>query len=590
MRRAPSVPPELPGYASLGLLGSGGFADVFLYEQRLPRRKVAVKVLLAEGLERDTKAQFVAEANLMAQLSAHPFIVTIFHADVAADGRPYFVMEYCSGPSLAERYKRGRFAVEDALRTGVRLAGAIATAHAAGILHRDIKPANVLTNDYGWPALTDFGISSNLEGELPVHTITGRDEASGTGSGQSAVGMSVPWSPAEMFEDDPKPDTRSDVFSLAATVHTLLAGRTPFEIPGRSNGSLDLIGRIERGAITPIDRDDVPRGLSAVLAKGMAKRREDRYESAVDFARALQRVELELGYAATTIEVPNLATESNGAAGSADDVPDADATRARSVQLVDAQSARAITPIAPPVADDDATRARSPRQVDAQPVAATIAAMPSGNSAALGPLVDEATVVRGVAAPAARVGDATAVRGSGGVTTEAAVDETVVRLRSTARAADAAASAASSRAPAAPTTAPRRGRLGMIIGIVAAVVVLAVVGVAIALSGTISAPPTAQTERPTSGDAVVAATVPAPVVSTGVASAAGSSVVFEVSHTGAEDGDRYRWSRSDGSGDPQVSEGAMITVDGVAPGATICIDVQVQRGSKLSDSRTGCTP
>src|SRR6185503_19109193 len=80
MRRAPSTPPDLPGYTALQLLGSGGFADVFLYEQRLPRRKVAVKVLLTEELGRDTRAQFVAEANLMAQLSAHPFIVTIFHA------------------------------------------------------------------------------------------------------------------------------------------------------------------------------------------------------------------------------------------------------------------------------------------------------------------------------------------------------------------------------------------------------------------------------------------------------------------------------------------------------------------------------
>ena len=80
-----------------------------------------MKVLLTEELDRDTRAQFVAEANLMAQLSAHPYIVTIFHADVAADGRPYFVMEYCSGPSLAERYKREPFAVDDALRTGVRL-------------------------------------------------------------------------------------------------------------------------------------------------------------------------------------------------------------------------------------------------------------------------------------------------------------------------------------------------------------------------------------------------------------------------------------------------------------------------------------
>ena len=78
MRRAPSTPPELTGYTSMGLLGSGGFADVFLYEQKLPRRQVAVKVLLTEELGRDTRAQFVAEANLMAQLSAHPFICLLY--------------------------------------------------------------------------------------------------------------------------------------------------------------------------------------------------------------------------------------------------------------------------------------------------------------------------------------------------------------------------------------------------------------------------------------------------------------------------------------------------------------------------------
>ena len=94
MRRAPSSPPELPGYTPLQLLGSGGFADVFLYEQRQPRRKVAVKVLLTEQLGRDTRAQFVAEANLMARLSAHPFIVTIFHADASAGA-----VTVCTGSS-----------------------------------------------------------------------------------------------------------------------------------------------------------------------------------------------------------------------------------------------------------------------------------------------------------------------------------------------------------------------------------------------------------------------------------------------------------------------------------------------------------
>lgn len=369
MRRPTSTPPELPGYSYVKLLGSGGFSDVFLYDQRLPRRRVAVKVLLIEEVTAASRAAFVAEANLMAQLSAHPYIVTIYQADVSADDRPYFVMEYCSGPSLADRYKRETFAVADALRTGVRLTSAVATAHAAGILHRDIKPANVLSNDYGWPALTDFGISSALDDDaLPMHTMTVTDAINDTatsGTGQS-VGMSVPWSPPEMFDDDPQPDVRSDVFSLAATIWTILANQTPFEVSGRSNGTLDLIGRIERGAITPMSRTDLPRSLLAVLQKGMASDRVDRFATAVDFARALQRVELELGYAPTTIDVPNLtisapdraATEGGG-----------DETRVRSVATIDAQPA-IRTP--PTTGSAEATVVRAGASVDAQPRATVL--------------------------------------------------------------------------------------------------------------------------------------------------------------------------------------------------------------------------
>jgi hypothetical protein len=558
MRRAAADAPELPGYKHLGLLGSGGFADVFLYEQRLPRRRVAVKVLLADDLARDSRAQFVAEANLMAQLSAHPYIVTIFHADVAADGRPYFVMEYCSGPSLAAQLKQAPFGVEDALRTGVRLAGAVATAHAAGILHRDIKPANVLTNDYGWPALTDFGISSTLEGELPVHTMTFTREAGATGTGQSAVGMSVPWSPPELFDDDPRVDTRSDVFSLAATVHTLLAGRSPFEIPGRSNGSLDLMGRIERGAITAISRTDVPRSLQEVLRTGMAVRPEDRYQSAVEFARALQRVELELGYTATSIEVPALVEQATRAdqnradqreradggagaapAGAGPGAPaDADETRARSVQTIDAQP------------DADETRARGPRRIDAQRAPGAI---------------DDHTILRTTA--------------SGPSVAREITDETVVRTKPQ---------------PDATGTAPkaRRSKVGTVVAAVAGAVVLAAIGIAVAVAMT-TAPERGDagpSEPPTGEDAVIAATVPTPSVAAGVPSADGTSVTFAVSHDPAEDGDRYRWQRADGSGDVEVASGGEIVVTPVAPGQTVCIDVQVQRGSKTSDTTRGCTP
>jgi hypothetical protein len=309
VRRTEGEPPALTGFEFVRPLGSGGFSDVFLYEQQLPRRQVAVKVLVTdEGTATNTEA-FIAEANVMARLSTHPYIVSIHGAGVADDGRPYFIMEYYGGASLAQQYKERPLPVAEVLRVGVRLASAVATAHAAGILHRDIKPANVLTNEYGRPGLTDFGISSRLEEEAVLQTVTrlrAGDTAGTGGTGGQSVGLSVPWSPPEMFSDDPSPDVRSDVFSLAATLHTLLAGRSPFEVAGGPNQSVDLMSRIERGAIVPLDRDDVPASLAAVLQQGMAVDRARRPATALEFARALQRVELELAYAATPIEVPGV--------------------------------------------------------------------------------------------------------------------------------------------------------------------------------------------------------------------------------------------------------------------------------------------
>lgn len=324
--RTPSDPPELPGYRYVRPLGTGGFSDVFVYEQLLPQRIVAVKVLLAD-LGPSGLASFTSEANLMARLSTHPFIVTIHDAGVAPDGRPYFVMEYCSRPNLAERYKAAPLSVVDALRTGVQVASAVETAHRAGILHRDIKPGNVLTNDYGYPALSDFGIAAAADAAPEGREGGGSDPEASTGG---TVGLSVPWSPPEMFLDVPEHDARSDVFSLAATLHTVLAGRTPFEIPGGSNTPADLMSRIERGQITELGRDDIPRTLSAVLRRGMSARPEGRYPSALEFGRALQRIELELGLAPTTLEIADTAHQANLVVASPDDAE----TRVRALPTV----------------------------------------------------------------------------------------------------------------------------------------------------------------------------------------------------------------------------------------------------------------
>lgn len=285
MSRPPSPPPELPGFTYVEPLGAGGFADVFLYEQQMPRRKVAVKVLLADRIASGAVREFTDEANVMAMLSTHPAIVTIYQAGVAADGRPYLVMEYCPRPNLQIRARKEPFPVAEALRVGVQVAGAVETAHRAGVLHRDIKPANILVTEYNRPALTDFGIAST------------------TGAVSDAAGMSIPWSPPESFADPPSSGPRSDVYALGATVYTLLTGRSPFERPGERNTSVDLIERIERSPLAPLGRADAPASLQMALERAMAKNPDDRFPSAVAFARALQKVQIELSHSVTSVDI-----------------------------------------------------------------------------------------------------------------------------------------------------------------------------------------------------------------------------------------------------------------------------------------------
>jgi tRNA A-37 threonylcarbamoyl transferase component Bud32 len=276
----------LPGFSYVHILGSGGFADVFLYEQNMPRRQVAVKVMLSELVNDQVRQMFQAEANLMAQLSTHPSILTVYQASVSSDGRPYLVMELCSS-ILVERYRRERIPVPEVLRIAVKIGSAIETAHRAGVLHRDIKPSNILTTAYGHPVLSDFGIASTLT--------TQREDDS--------VGLSIPWSAPEVLLDETSGTISSEVWALAATVYSLLAGRSPFEDPGGSNSSSDLMSRIARAKPQAIGRDDVPASLEALLRRGLSRRPEARPASVLEFVRELQTIEAELGLPQTPLEI-----------------------------------------------------------------------------------------------------------------------------------------------------------------------------------------------------------------------------------------------------------------------------------------------
>ncbi len=284
--RPVSTPPDIPGYRHIDLLGMGGFADVFLYEQRsMGGRKVAVKVLL-QGLRSDTQLAFEDEARAMARLSNHPSIVSVFDAGQTPDGRAYLVMEHCPGAHLGSQVKNRPLNLAKALEVAIQVAGAVETAHAAGIVHRDIKPANILFTEFNRPALTDFGIS-----------------ASTTSNQGKAVGVSVPWAPPEQLAAGSQTGVTGDVYSLGATLYTALAGHPPFWKAQGPNDNMSMSSRIVNDLLPPIHRDEAPPSLQRVLEVAMAKRPSQRYPTALEFARALQQVQLELRLPVTAADV-----------------------------------------------------------------------------------------------------------------------------------------------------------------------------------------------------------------------------------------------------------------------------------------------
>jgi len=287
--RLPSAPPILPGLAYIRPLGSGGFADVFLYEQDMPRRGVAVKVMPSDVRDPELRRMFNAEADVLAHLSAHPSIVTVYQASISADGRPYIVMEYCPG-SLAQRYRVERIPVEEVLAIGVRMASALESAHLAGLIHRDVKPSNILVTTFGTPVLADFGISASLQRK----------------SSGEVLAMSIPWSAPEVVAEQTSGTVTSEVWSLGATVYSLLAGHSPFERRERGQNTKDLLRRrIARATYVEIPRADVPAALQSVLATAMSRDPGRRYASARAFGEALREVQSGLGLSPTPLEIPD---------------------------------------------------------------------------------------------------------------------------------------------------------------------------------------------------------------------------------------------------------------------------------------------
>lgn len=158
--------PDIPGHKVAGIVGTGGFATVYRSWQIAVGREVAVKVDNRVLLSDRDRRRFVREVTAAGRLSGHPHVIDVYDAGTLADGRPYLVMEFCPAGSLNDLLRRrGPMSAGQVRDIGIRIADALAAAHAAGILHRDIKPANILINRYGMVGLSDFGLASILAAE-----------------------------------------------------------------------------------------------------------------------------------------------------------------------------------------------------------------------------------------------------------------------------------------------------------------------------------------------------------------------------------------------------------------------------------------
>lgn len=273
-------PVEIPGYDVLDRIGAGGFSVVYRARQRSMSRDVAVKVLntgFASDAERRT---FERECHALGRLSHHPNIVTVFNDAFTTDGRPCIVMELYHTTFRQLLDERSPLPIADVLAVGVRMCGALQTAHDAGVLHRDLKPHNIFVSAYGDAALGDFGIS------------TIDDERSHTG----ASGLSVAYAAPEVLEEG-HASASADVYALGATLYQLASGASPFASPDLKS----TVRRILTEEPAPIGRDDAPGGFDRALRQALAKRPDRRPASAVEFAEMLREVQARAGFERTPI-------------------------------------------------------------------------------------------------------------------------------------------------------------------------------------------------------------------------------------------------------------------------------------------------
>ena len=254
-------------------IGRGGMAAVYLAHDPNFRRNVAIK-LVSSNLEHneDFRERFEREARLIARIE-HPAIVPVYDFG-EHNGQLYLVMRFMQGGTLADRIKKEIFTLRDATQLISQIAPALDAVHSQGIVHRDLKPGNILFDNFGNPAISDFGIA---------HFSTATSDLTGS----AIIGTPSYMSP-EQVRADAELDGRSDVYALGVILFEMLTGHGPF----RANTPMSVALKHLTDALPSIRafRPDLPTELESILSKALAKNRDERFASASEFAGALKMI------------------------------------------------------------------------------------------------------------------------------------------------------------------------------------------------------------------------------------------------------------------------------------------------------------
>jgi serine/threonine-protein kinase PknK len=279
---------DAAGFEDAEEIGRGGFGVVYECHQPALDRTVAIKVLIS-AVDDQQVARFLREQRAMGKLSGHPNIVHILQAGVTPTGQSYIVMPFHPNGSLADQIRRdGPLAWPAALRVGIKMAGALETAHRASILHRDVKPANILLSEYGEPELTDFGIA--------------RVAGAGFETAKEIVTGSPAFTAPEVLSGRP-PTAVSDVYSLGGTLFCLISGRAAFE---RRVGE-ELVAQLLRITTAPVPDlrpDGIPDEVCTVIERAMSRDPVERFVSAAEFGAALCELQRLAGEDVDAMPIP----------------------------------------------------------------------------------------------------------------------------------------------------------------------------------------------------------------------------------------------------------------------------------------------